>query len=180
VNVPGPIVLPFRGASPKIDPDAFLAPGAVVIGNTTIASGVGIWFGCVLRGDINVIDVGADTNIQDGTVVHVTSKTHGTFIGARVTIGHSCLIHGCRIGDGAFIGMRATVCDGATVEPGGMVAAGALLTPGKLVKAGEVWSGSPAKYWRPVNETERGYMANLPGRYAELGRVYRKELGLPV
>lgn len=178
MNHTAPIILPFRGARPKIDPDVFIAPGAVVIGNTTIAAGANIWFGCVLRGDINVIEVGADTNIQDGTVVHVTRKTHGTFIGPRVTIGHSCLIYGCTIGEGAFIGMRATICDGAVIEPGGMVAAGGLVTPGKVVKAGEVWSGTPAKYWRPVNETERGYTKDLPARYAELGRSYRSELGL--
>ena len=139
-DFPG-LILPYRGRLPAISPDAFIAPNAVVIGDVVIGPETGVWFGCVVRGDMNEIRIGARTNIQDGTVIHVDSQTYGAFIGSDVTIGHMCLIHACTLEDGSFVGMHATVMDGAVVERGAMVAAGAVVTPEKRVPSGQLWGG---------------------------------------
>ncbi|MBV9522369.1 MAG: gamma carbonic anhydrase family protein [Alphaproteobacteria bacterium] len=167
-----PIILPFRGLAPRIAASAFIAPGAVIIGDVEIGERANIWFGCVLRGDIAGIVVGADTNIQDGTVVHVSTGKPATHIGANVTIGHMALIHACRLEDGSFVGMKACVADGAVIESGAMVAAGALVTPGKRVPTGELWGGSPARLMRRLSEEERRHNRELPGRYVELAKDY--------
>lgn len=170
------LLLPFRDASPVVAPDVFVAHGATVVGDVEIGGGCSIWYGCVLRGDVNVIRVGELTNIQDGTVVHVTRRTHGTFIGSRCTIGHGAIVHGCTLEDGSHVGMRATVMDGAVVESGAMVAAGALVTPGKRVPAGELWAGSPARPMRALRPEELEYIEDTARHYARLGRTYRERL----
>ncbi len=170
-NFPG-LILPYKGTMPRIDKTAFIAPNAVVVGDVEIGAGTSIWFDCVLRGDINYIRVGARTNLQDGTIVHVNGRQFATHIGSDVTVGHMCLLHACTIEDGAFIGMQATVMDGAVVETGAMVAAGALVTPGKRVKTGELWAGSPAKFLRAVGEKEIEMMTRIAPEYVELGREY--------
>jgi len=120
--------------------------------------------------------VGARTNIQDGSIVHVTGGRFDTHIGDDVLIGHGCIIHGCRIEASAFIGMGAVVLDGATVEGDAMLAAGALLTPGKTVKTGELWAGRPAKFLRALSPEEiAGNRAGAAG-YARLAQVYRNDL----
>ena len=169
----GPLVLPYRGILPRIAASAFIAPGAVIIGDVEIGERANIWFGCVLRGDVAAIRVGADTNLQDGTVVHVSTSKPPTVIGARVTVGHMALIHACRLEDASFVGMKACVSDGAVVESGAMVAMGALVTPGKRVPAGELWGGNPARAMRPLRAEERDYIAELPGHYVELAAEYR-------
>ena len=120
-------ILPFEDHQPAIDSSVFLAPGASIIGNVEIGADSSIWYGCVLRGDVNEIRIGSGTNIQDGTVIHVATHGQGSYIGNNVSIGHQALIHACTIEDGAFIGMNATVMDGALVEEGAMVAAGAMV-----------------------------------------------------
>ena len=175
-------ILPYRGIMPKIAPDAFIAETAVVIGDVEIGSGSSIWYGCVLRGDVNKIRVGRDTNLQDGTIVHVNHDPEGdyretgggmpTHIGANVTIGHSALIHACTLEDGSFIGMRAVVMDLAVVERGALVAAGALVAPNKRVAAGELWVGSPARRARAVSDEEKEMMAYIARHYAELAAEY--------
>ncbi|SDE19406.1 gamma carbonic anhydrase family protein [Rhodospira trueperi] len=167
-----PIILPYRGVLPTIAPDAFVAPGATVIGDTEIGPGTGIWFGCVVRGDVHEIRIGANTNVQDGTVIHVSKGTFGTYIGDSVTIGHQALIHACTLEDRCFVGMNATVMDGCVVETGAMVAAGALVTPGKRVKAGELWAGSPAKLKRDLTEDDTKTWQEQADRYAALAREY--------
>jgi len=176
------LILPHNGIAPKIDPDAFLAESAVVIGDVEIGPGSSVWYGCVLRGDGNRIRVGRDTNIQDGTVVHVNHDPTGdyretgggmpTFIGDGVVIGHMALIHACTLEDGCFIGMRATVMDQAVVEPRAMVAAGALVTPGKRVAAGELWIGSPAKRGRDLSREELDLIPYLAKHYRESAAEY--------
>ena len=178
-DFPG-LILPYRGRLPAISPDAFIAPNAVVIGDVVIGPETGVWFGCVVRGDMNEIRIGARTNIQDGTVIHVDSQTYGAFIGSDVTIGHMCLIHACTLEDGSFVGMHATVMDGAVVERGAMVAAGAVVTPEKRVPSGQLWAGTPAKYWRDIKEQDREMMDRIPPGYVELARAYRQAgLALP-
>ncbi|HEY4163366.1 MAG TPA: gamma carbonic anhydrase family protein [Dongiaceae bacterium] len=173
------LILPYNGVTPKIAPDAFVAETAVIIGDVEIGPGASIWYGCVLRGDANSIRIGARTNIQDGTIIHVNHEREGaagtrTVIGADITVGHMALLHACTLEDGSFVGMKACVMDGAVVETGAMVAAGALVTPGKRVKRGELWAGSPAKPMRPLTEKELAYFAYSAEHYAELAATYRK------
>ena len=123
------LIIPFAGKTPAVAPDAFVAPNATVIGDVAIGAGSSVWYGCILRGDYNIIRIGARTNIQDGSVVHIDSRTSGAVIGDDVTVGHMCLIHACTLESGCFVGNKATVMDGAVVESGAMVAAGALVTP---------------------------------------------------
>lgn len=168
-----PIILPYKGIMPTIHPDAWIAPGAVVIGDVHIGAFTNVWFGCVIRGDVNSIRIGERTNIQDGTVVHVTRKTGPTSIGSGITIGHKVLLHACTLHDDCFVGMGATVMDFAVVETGGYVAAGALLTPKKTVPAGQMWAGNPAKYFRDVTPQEAEYIGFSAKHYAELAAQYR-------
>jgi carbonic anhydrase/acetyltransferase-like protein (isoleucine patch superfamily) len=168
-----PIILPFNGIAPRIAASAFIAPGAAIIGDVEIGEDANIWFGCVLRGDVAALVIGARSNVQDGTVVHGSTGKPPTYIGANVTIGHMALIHACRLEDGSFVGMKACVSDGAVVESGAMVAAGALVTPGKRVLAGQLWGGSPARFMRDLSDRDRRYIAELPGRYVGLAAQYK-------
>lgn len=161
---------------PQLADDVFIAPGARVIGRVTIGAGSSVWFNCVLRGDVGRISVGQRTNIQDGSIVHVTGGRFDTHIGDDVLVGHGCIIHGCRLESHAFIGMGAIVLDGAVVEGDAMLAAGALLTPGKAVKTGELWAGRPAKFLRALRAEEiAGNRAGAAG-YAKLAQTYRAGL----
>ncbi len=169
----GALVSPWRGVAPRIDATAWLAPNATVIGDVEIGAGSSVWFGTILRGDVNLIRVGRGTNIQDGSVVHVTRARFGTIIGDDVLIGHMAMIHGCVIEDGAFVGMKACVMDGAVVAGGAMVAAGALVTPGKRVGPGELWAGTPARLVRKVGDAERLHLREAAPRYAALAAEYR-------
>jgi carbonic anhydrase/acetyltransferase-like protein (isoleucine patch superfamily) len=164
---------PFGSERPQLADDVFIAPGAQVIGKVTIGTGSSVWFNCVLRGDVGRITVGERTNLQDGTIVHVTGGRFDTHIGDDVLIGHGCIIHGCRLENHTFVGMGAIVLDGAVVEADAMLAAGALLTPGKVVKSGELWAGRPAKFLRSLTAAEiAGNRAGAAG-YARLAQVYR-------
>lgn len=166
---------PFQGIWPTLAPDVFVAPGARIVGDVEIGAESSVWFNCVVRGDVNIIRIGARANIQDGTVVHVTTKRHGTFIGDDVLIGHSCLIHGCTLEDGAFIGMGSVVMDACVVESGAMLAAGSLLPPGKRIPSGQMWGGRPARYVRDLTAEEREYNAAAGAHYARLAGKYLKE-----
>lgn len=168
------IIVPYAGHTPKVADDAFVAPGVVLVGDVEIASQANVWFGCVLRGDVGPIRVGPRTNIQDLTMVHVDSKQYPTLIGADVTIGHNALIHACVLEDGSFVGMAATVMDGAVVEGGGMVAAGALVTPGKRVRKGELWGGSPARLLRELRPDDLANFGRTVAHYAEKGADYKR------
>lgn len=141
-----------------------------------IGAGSSIWFGVVLRGDFNRIHVGAGSNIQDNSVVHVGDPPADTFIGDNVLIGHMAMIHGCRIESGSFIGMQAMVLDGAMVESGAFVAAGSFVTPGKRVRSGELWAGRPARRIRALAEQEQTMIRRGPARYADLARMFREAM----
>jgi len=172
------LIRSHHGVTPIIAPTAFIAETAVIIGDVVIGEEASIWYGCVLRGDGNSIRVGARTNIQDGTIVHINHEREGaagtkTVIGSDVTIGHMALIHACTLEDGCFIGMKACVMDGAVVETGAMVAAGALVTPAKRVKHGELWAGSPARLMRKLSEAELKYFVYTARHYCETAASYR-------
>jgi len=171
-----PMILPYKGVLPKIHASAFIAPGAVVIGDVEIGPETNVWFGCVIRGDVCHIRIGARTNIQDGTVVHVTREKGPTIIGDNITIGHKALLHACKLEDDSFVGMGATVMDDAVVESRAMVAAGAVLTPKKRVPKGQLWAGSPAKYFRDLKEEELHYIDFSAGHYVKLAQQYKTEL----
>ena len=173
-----PIILPYNGIWPKIDPTAFIAPGAVVVGDVEIGPHSSVWFGCVLRGDVNVIRVGANTNIQDGTVVHVTKGGQGTHIGNNVTIGHMVLLHDCTLDDNSFVGMKAVVIDRARIHSYGMVGSKGLVTQDKVVPTGQLWVGSPARYFRDLTEDDRKEIDNRAVHYVRLGREYREGLAV--
>jgi carbonic anhydrase/acetyltransferase-like protein (isoleucine patch superfamily) len=160
-------ILSYKGISPKIAPGSFIAPGACVIGDVEIGHQVGVWFNCVIRGDVAEIRIGDRTNIQDGTVIHVTRNGHPTIIGKGVTIGHSALLHACRLEDGCFIGMGAIVMDDVVVESGAMVAAGAVVTPRRVVKSGQIWAGNPAKYLRDLTPAETAHITKSEENYVK-------------
>jgi gamma-carbonic anhydrase len=166
------MILPYLKTVPRIAGGVFIAPTATVIGDVVIGADTNIWFGCVIRGDVNVIRIGERTNIQDGTVVHVARNKFGTYIGSDITIGHMALIHACTLEDTCFIGMRATVMDGCVIEEGAMVAAGALVTPGKRVGRGQLWAGTPAKHIRDLGAEERQHLAATGAHYVRLARHY--------
>lgn len=172
-DYPKATILPFRDYHPKIDPSAFIAPGAVIIGDVIVGPNSSVWPCCVLRGDVAPIRIGENSNIQDGSVVHVTEGGQGIHVGDNVTVGHMSLLHDCSVEDGAFVGMRSTILDRARLEKGSMLAAGALLTQGKTVPTGQVWSGSPAKYWREITKVERVAFMASPRDYAKLASFYK-------
>ena len=152
---------PYLDQFPRLGERVYVDPAASVIGDVELADDVSVWPGCVVRGDVNFIRVGARTNIQDGTVIHVShdgphAKLGGfaTVIGEDVTIGHKAIVHACRIGDAALIGMGAIVLDGAVVESHGFVGAGAVVPPGKTVGRGELWLGNPARKVRVLSEAD--------------------------
>jgi carbonic anhydrase/acetyltransferase-like protein (isoleucine patch superfamily) len=152
-----PLILPFGGHAPRIHETAFVAPGAVVIGDVEIGPEASVWYGCVLRADTNAIRIGARSNLQDGTIVHVdTPEMGGTpvVIGEEALIGHRCMLHGAIVEDGGFVGMGSTMLDGSVVRTGGFLAAGAFLSPGKVVPEGEMWAGLPARKLRDLKDGE--------------------------
>lgn len=174
-NHPGPgggLILPYKGATPTIGKDVFIAPNATVIGNVTIGDGSNIWFNVLIRGDDHWIKIGERTNIQDGTVVHLSVNVAPTFIGSDITIGHGAIIHGCTLQDRCMVGIGAIVLDGAVVETGAIVAAGAVVSPGKRVPRGEMWAGCPARKARDVRPEELGYIDQNAVHYCGLASEY--------
>jgi carbonic anhydrase/acetyltransferase-like protein (isoleucine patch superfamily) len=168
-----PVLLPYRGIMPTIHPSAFIAPDAVIIGDVHIGPDTGIWYGCVLRGDVNIIRIGARTNIQDGSVIHVSKGGGGTHVGDDITVGHMALLHDCRLDNASFVGMKACIMDGAVVESYGMVAAGALVTPNKKIPSGELWSGNPAKLMRALKDGEREMILKSAAHYVKLAAEHK-------
>ena len=150
-----PPLYAFEGKVPVVDATAWIAPTAAVIGDVTIGAGSNVWYHCVLRGDTNFIRIGAGTNIQDGTIIHVNRAAEATIIGDHVTVGHAAIIHACTLEDHAVVGMGATVLDGAVLEEGALLAAGSVLPPRKRMGRFEFWVGNPAKFVRILGEEER-------------------------
>ena len=160
-------LLPYQGKHPQIAEHCFIAPNAYIIGDVTIDQHCSIWFNCVLRGDVAAIIIGKYTNIQDGTVIHVTRDGFPTRIGSYVTVGHRALLHACTIEDYTMIGMGSIIMDRAIIESGGWVAAGALVTPGKIVRKNELWAGTPAKLMRYLTAAEQEYIKTSALNYAK-------------
>lgn len=169
----------YDGKQPNIHDSAYVDEHGVVIGEVSLAEGASVWPMAVLRGDVQRIEVGQRTNIQDGAVLHVTHDHAGApggrplIIGDDVTIGHNATLHACTIGNACLIGMNAVVLDGATVEDGAMVGAGALVTPGTVVTAGTLWVGSPAKMARELKDSEKAFLTYSAGHYVVLAEKHR-------
>lgn len=164
---------PFQGKWPEINESAYIFHGAQVVGDVEIGSDSSVWHNCVLRGDVNHIRVGSRSNIQDGTVVHVSTHTFPTLIGNDVLIAHMSMLHGCRLHDNAFVGMGAIVMDDTDIKEDGMLAAGAMLTPGKSIERGELWAGRPAKFLRHVTDKELEKNRGMAEHYRKIAEQHR-------
>jgi len=169
-------VLAWRGLFPKIDPTAIVFPSAVVAGDVTIASGVNVWHGATIRGDMSGIVIGPDTNVQDNAVIHVNDGLP-TSIGARVTIGHGAIIHAATVEDDALVGMGAVILDGAVIKEGAMVGAGTLVPPGKTVPPRTLVVGNPMRIVRELTPDEIAHNRQNIDRYLALSR--ESAAGLP-
>jgi len=167
---------PFEGKLPAIHETAWVAPTAVVVGDVEIGPDSSVWYHCVLRGDTNIMRIGARTNIQDGSILHLNAGAEPLIIGDDVTIGHACIVHACTLKNRAFVGMGATVLDRAVIEEGGMLGAGGLLTPGKVIGPNELWTGAPAKLARVMTAEERARFDKTAVHYVELARRHRASL----
>ncbi|XP_011011740.1 PREDICTED: gamma carbonic anhydrase 1, mitochondrial-like [Populus euphratica] len=166
--------------APVVEKDAFVAPSASITGNVHVGRGSSIWYGCVLRGDVNSVSVGSGTNIQDNSLVHVaksnlSGKVLPTIIGDNVSVGHSAVLHGCTVEDASFVGPGATLLDGVCVEKHAMVAAGALVRQNTRIPSGEVWGGNPAKFLRKLTEEEMAFISQSALNYANLAQVHAAE-----
>lgn len=178
----GVSVIEIHGKKPRIHSSAFIAPGCRLIGDIEIGPDVSIWYNCVLRADVNVMRIGARSNIQDGSVCHVDSPWPGQpdgfplIIGEDALIGHMAMVHGCTLADRAFVGLGAIVMNGAVIESEGMLAAGAMLTPGKRIGARELWSGRPARLMRALTDADLAANAAGVAHYVENGHAHRAAL----
>jgi carbonic anhydrase/acetyltransferase-like protein (isoleucine patch superfamily) len=168
-------IRPFRGKTPVVHPTAFVVEGAVVVGDVEIGPQSSIWFGAIVRGDVNHVRIGARTNIQDACVLHVTNRTHPTVVGDEVTLGHRVTLHGCTVKDGCLIGMGAVVMDGAVVGEEAMVGAGALVTPRTLVPPRSLVLGAPAKVARQLTAAEIASFRASAQNYVDYAQEYLRE-----
>jgi carbonic anhydrase/acetyltransferase-like protein (isoleucine patch superfamily) len=165
-------IIPHGGFSPRIHPSAFIADGAHIIGNVEIAKDASVWFNSVLRGDINSIYIGERSNIQDGSIFHVTSEL-SVYVGNDVTVGHGAIIHGCRIEDGSLIGMGAVVLDRARIGKQALVAAGAVVREGFVVPDGMLVGGVPAKVLRALTVGEKQSLFESAAHYVTYAESVR-------
>lgn len=163
----------FRDIEPRIHPTAFIAADAVIIGDVEIGEESSIWFGSIVRGDVNYIRIGARTNIQDVTVIHVTSKTYPTILEDEITVGHRVTLHGCHVEHGCLIGIGAILLDGVRIGENSLVAAGSLLTPRTQIPPGSLVMGSPGRVKRALNNDEIQNLARSSQNYVELSKVYK-------
>ncbi len=150
----GPQLIAHEGRLPRVAESAWIAPGATLIGDVEVGADSSIWYGCVLRGDVHHIRVGARSNLQDVTVVHVTRDRFPAEIGDEVTVGHRAVVHGCRVGDGALSGIGAIVLDGAEVGEAALIGAGSVVTPGTRIPPRALDLGTPARVIRQLDDTE--------------------------
>ena len=167
------MIKPFGNHTPRIHETAFITDDAIVIGDVEIGEDASVWFGSIVRGDVNHIRIGARTNIQDATVIHVSSKDHPTVLEDEITVGHRVTLHACYVERGSLIGIGAIILDGARVGAKSLVAAGSLITPGTVIPAGSLVMGAPAKVKRPLSDEELAGLDQSWKNYVELSRLYR-------
>ena len=165
----------FNHIFPKFPPTVFIEPSAQAIGDVEIGAQSSIWFGAVVRGDVHFIRIGARSNVQDLSVLHVTRKTHPLRIGDEVTVGHHVTLHGCTVFDRVLVGMGAILLDGAEVGEGSIIGAGALVTEGMKIPPGSLAMGVPAKVKRPLTDEETAFLSQSAQNYVDLAEIYLKE-----
>jgi carbonic anhydrase/acetyltransferase-like protein (isoleucine patch superfamily) len=164
----------FKEKTPRMHSSTFVADDAVIIGDVVIGEDSSVWFGSIIRGDVNFIRIGARTNIQDGTVIHVSSKTHSTILEDEITVGHRVTLHGCYVERGSLIGIGAILLDGVRIGKNSLVAAGSLLTPDTQIPPRSLVMGSPARVKRELTEDEIAMLERRWRDYVELAKAYKK------
>lgn len=169
------MVYEFLGKSPQFDDTVFVAPSADIIGDVKLGKESSVWFNVTIRGDVNWIEIGDRSNIQDNTCIHVMNQTGPTKIGSEVTVGHSAMIHGCTIEDRVLIGIQSTVLDKAVIESDVILAAGSLVPPGKRLESGFLYMGSPAKKTRELTDEERASISKHADNYVKYSRAYQQK-----
>ena len=170
------MILSYRRATPAIHPSAFIAPGADVIGRVRIARHASVWFGCVVRGDVNRIEIGEATNIQDGSILHVDDHSP-CLIADHVHVGHHANLHGCVVERGAMVGIGAIVLSGAQIGAEAIVGAGSVVLEGTNIPPRSLAVGAPARVVRTLTARDLGYVRRWVTRYVQLAAAYQKELG---
>ena len=171
------MIRPFRGTRPQIHPTAYVEESAQIIGDVHLGENSSVWFNAVVRGDVHFIRIGRRTNIQDGTVIHVSNGTHETILEDEVTVGHNVTLHGCHVERGCLIGIGAIVMDGVRVGAHSLVAAGSLLTPGTQVPPRSLVIGAPARVKRPLTDEEVAGLSVYWQNYVRYIQMYREEGG---
>lgn len=166
------VIKPYRGIFPKVHPSVYLSDNVYIIGDVEIGEDSSVWFGSVVRGDVNYIRIGRRTNIQDNSVVHVTHDTYPTVIGDNVTVGHRVVLHGCLLGNNILVGMGAVIMDGVEIEDYVLVGAGALITPKKRIPSGVLVAGVPAKVIRDLKEEEIRLIQESAENYVKYKNEY--------
>jgi carbonic anhydrase/acetyltransferase-like protein (isoleucine patch superfamily) len=160
-----PVILPVLDKSPKWGENCFIAPNATIVGDVTIGTNCSVWFNAVIRGDVNTIMIGNDSNIQDGAVIHATYLKASTTIGNRVSVGHNAIVHGCILKDHVLVGMGAIIMDNAVVESYCIIGAGSVVLENTICETGFLYAGTPAKKIKPITEEQRALLNKLPDNY---------------
>ncbi|TWX71108.1 gamma carbonic anhydrase family protein [Colwellia demingiae] len=174
-------IRPYKGILPSIGSDNYIDESAILVGDITLSDDISIWPLVAARGDVNTITIGSRTNIQDGTVLHVTRKSpenpqgNPLIIGSDVTVGHKCMLHGCQLGDRILVGMGAIIMDGAVIEDDVFIGAGSLVPPNKTLVSGYLYVGNPVKQARLLKESESAFLKQSAINYVELKNEYLKE-----
>ena len=174
-----PALRPFLDKTPTLGERVYIDEACTIIGDVQIGDDASVWPGTVIRGDVNHVRIGARTNVQDGTIIHVSHDSpynkggYPTLIGEGVTVGHGCIIHACTIGDYCLIGMGACILDGAVIEANAFIAAGAVVGPGKLVRSGELWAGNTARLMRQLSEKDIEGLRYSADHYVRVKDQYR-------
>jgi carbonic anhydrase/acetyltransferase-like protein (isoleucine patch superfamily) len=171
-----PVILPVKGKYPQLGKPSFIAENATIVGDVEMGDGCSVWFNAVVRGDVNTITIGKESNIQDGAVIHCTYQKYPTIIGNNVSIGHNAIVHGCVVHDNVLIGMGALVMDNCTIESNSIIAAGAVITQNTLVTSGSIWAGVPAKKVKDINQSSfSGEIERIAENYLLYSSWFKEE-----
>ena len=169
------MIKPFKGKTPKIHSTAFITDDAIVIGDVEIGAESSVWFGSILRGDVNYIRIGERTNIQDACVIHVSSRDHPTVLEDEITVGHRVTLHGCHVEYGCLVGIGSIILDGAHIGSRSLIAAGSLVTPDTVIPPESLVMGAPARVKRALTAEELDNLDRSWRNYVELSRQYLSE-----
>jgi len=170
------LIKTVRDKTPQFGEDNFLAENATIVGDVVTGKQCSIWFGAVVRGDVNSIRMGDLVNVQDGAVIHCTYQTAATHIGNKVSIGHNAIVHGCTIEDEVLIGMGSIVMDDTVIGAGSVIAAGAVVTKGTMVEPGSLWAGVPARFIKPVDKgLKEGEIERIANNYVKYSGWFKEE-----